>query len=100
MERDSSLISLVFNIHHFPYQLFSIGDFSIDMIIFENLGMLGQMALIELQYFSLQLVFFFVDQREVIFHELVMFQWVVSSAPRSLVKVFRPLAGQVVLRWA
>jgi len=62
MERDSPLIVFLFNIHHFPDQLLSFSDFGINLIVLNNLGMLRQMALIEFQYFPLQLVFFLVDE--------------------------------------
>ena len=62
MERDSPLILFFLHIQHFPNQLLGISDFGIDLITLDNLGMLGQMALVQFQYLPLKLVLFFVDE--------------------------------------
>jgi hypothetical protein len=97
MQWQPFLPHLFLDIHHFPYELLSILNFCINVIGSDHFGMLMQMVLVHFKYFSLQFILLFVDESQVVFHELLDVQVVVAGALACLVQIFGTVAGGLVL---
>ena len=96
MHRNSASFAIISNLEHFPDKLLGILNIGIDLVLLENLSMLGQVVLVHLLDLPLKLVLFFIQQLHVGFQEFLYVQVVVTSATRLryCIKVLFILSSQ------